>query len=94
MCTSSGPLYLSAANIRLGAQEVTQHKVPRNDGTNYADYLLDGINTRSIAIDGGNRKWLGTNSMVYISSVLIAIRRYSTLHLIILRCCPILYLIF
>lgn len=69
MCTSSGPLYLSADNIRLGAQEVTQHKVPRNDGTNYADYLLDGIDTRSIAIDGGNRKWLGTKSNgVYLIS--------------------------
>ena len=69
MCTSSGPFYLSAANIRSGSQEITQHKVPRNDGTNYADYLLDGIDTRSIAIDGGNRKWLGTNDNgVYLIS--------------------------
>ena len=39
----------------------TQCKVPRNDGTNYADYLLSEIETRCIAIDGGNRKWIGTS---------------------------------
>lgn len=37
-------------------------KVPRNDGTNLADYLLDGIQVNSIAVDGSNRKWIGTNS--------------------------------
>lgn len=37
-----------------------QPKVPRNDGTNYADYLLTGITVTAIAVDGGNRKWLGT----------------------------------
>ena len=35
-------------------------KVPRNDGTNYADYLLDGITVNTIAVDGANRKWIGT----------------------------------
>ncbi|MBR6589329.1 MAG: Por secretion system protein [Bacteroidaceae bacterium] len=39
---------------------VTQVKVPRNDGTNYADYLLTGITVKAIAIDGANRKWVGT----------------------------------
>lgn len=37
-----------------------QPKVPRNDGTNYADYLLTGITVSAIAVDGGNRKWIGT----------------------------------
>ena len=27
-------------------------KIPRNDGTNLADYLLDGVNVRAIAVDG------------------------------------------
>lgn len=46
---------------------VTQPKVPRNDGTNYADYLLTGIDVTAIAVDGGNRKWLGTmGSGVYL----------------------------
>ena len=39
---------------------ITQVKVPRNDGTNYADYLLAGITVKAIAIDGANRKWVGT----------------------------------
>jgi ligand-binding sensor domain-containing protein len=39
---------------------VTQVKVPRNDGTNLADYLLYGLPVVSIAVDGVNRKWIGT----------------------------------
>jgi hypothetical protein len=39
---------------------VTQVKVPRNDGTNYADYLLNGEVITAIAVDGANRKWIGT----------------------------------
>lgn len=41
---------------------ITQVKVPRNDGTNYADYLLDGVAVTAIAVDGANRKWIGTDS--------------------------------
>ena len=37
-------------------------KIPRNDGTNLADYLLDGIQINAIAVDGSNRKWIGTES--------------------------------
>ena len=40
----------------------TKIKVPRNDGTNYADYLLDGVYTTCIEIDAANRKWIGTLS--------------------------------
>ncbi len=38
----------------------TQIKVPRNDGTNYADYLLAGVPITAIAVDGADRKWIGT----------------------------------
>ena len=37
-------------------------KVPRNDGTGMADYLLDGITVNDIAVDGANRKWIATHS--------------------------------
>lgn len=40
----------------------TQIKVPRNDGTNLADFLLANDRITAIAIDGGNRKWLGTEA--------------------------------
>lgn len=44
-------------------------KVPRNDGTNNADYLLDGVQVNAIAVDGMNRKWIGTdNSGLYLVS--------------------------
>jgi hypothetical protein len=47
----------------------TQIKIPRNDGSNYADYLLNGIKILSIAVDGGNRKWFGTeDNGVYLIS--------------------------
>ena len=42
------------------AFRITQVKVPRNDGTNYADYLLSAVNITAIAVDGANRKWIGT----------------------------------
>ncbi len=40
----------------------TRIKVPRNDGTDLADYLLDGITINCITVDAGGRKWIGTNS--------------------------------
>lgn len=44
-------------------------KVPRNDGTNLADYLLEKENITSISVDNSNRKWIGTaNSGVYLVS--------------------------
>ena len=61
VATNMGPLMIPAANIPNNIDEFVQVKVPRNDGTNFADYLLDGIDVTSIAIDGGNRKWFGTN---------------------------------
>lgn len=37
-------------------------KVPRNDGTGYADRLMDGIQVNDIAVDGAGRKWIATQS--------------------------------
>lgn len=43
--------------------------IPRNDGTGLADYLLANDNVTAIAVDGGNRKWLGTEgSGLYLVS--------------------------
>ncbi|MBQ0143510.1 MAG: Por secretion system protein [Prevotellaceae bacterium] len=47
----------------------TQVKVPRNDGSDLADYLLNEVAIKCIAIDGGNRKWFGTVSNgVYLTN--------------------------
>ncbi|MDP4224116.1 MAG: hypothetical protein Q8868_12465, partial [Bacteroidota bacterium] len=37
-------------------------KVPRNDGSGLADYMLGTETITSISVDGANRKWLGTMS--------------------------------
>lgn len=37
-------------------------KVPRNDGTGYADYLLSTENIYSMSVDPSNRKWIGTEA--------------------------------
>ena len=64
-----GPLVLEPSQIDAEDPVVTQVKVPRNDGTNYADYLLDGVNISAIAIDGAGRKWFGTpGNGVYLIS--------------------------
>ncbi len=44
-------------------------KVPRNDGTDYADYLLDTEYILGISVDPSNRKWFATqNSGLYLVS--------------------------
>ena len=52
----------TTANIR-------RMKIPRNDGTNLADYLLDNVKISAIAVDASNRKWISTiGSGVYLVS--------------------------
>lgn len=40
--------------------QVNHLKVPRNDGTGLADYLLDAQTVTAMAVDASNRKWIGT----------------------------------
>lgn len=61
VATDKGPLLLEKSQIEANSPVFTQVKVPRNDGTDYADYLLSGVEITAIAIDGGGRKWFGTN---------------------------------
>lgn len=60
--TDQGPFMLTTEQIDASSPVYTQVKVPRNDGTNYADYLLSGVGTRCIYVDNNNRKWFGTTS--------------------------------
>lgn len=68
--TNVGPILIENNQIDSSSPVYTQVKVPRNDGTDYADYLLSGVDIKSMAIDGGGRKWFGTygNGVYLISS--------------------------
>lgn len=67
--TNQGPFMLEMSNFLAGDNTFTQVKVPRNDGTNLADYLLEGVAIRGIAIDGAGRKWFASgNSGAYLIS--------------------------
>ena len=55
--------------INSSTISIRRQKIPRNDGTNLADYLLDNVNITSMAVDASNRKWIATNgSGVYLVS--------------------------
>lgn len=65
--TVAGPLMLPADEINSSNPVFTQVKIPRNDGTNYADYLLNNIDINAMAMDGAGRLWMGTaNNGVYL----------------------------
>ena len=69
--TDKGPYVLyNTEDVFSDNYRFNKIKVPRNDGTNYADYLLDGAYTTCIEIDAANRKWIGTlsNGLYLISS--------------------------
>ena len=63
MGTSEGICMFNPAQaFSSSAFSVVRPKVPRNDGTDYADRLMDGIQVNDIAVDGANRKWIATQS--------------------------------
>ena len=70
IATNQGPFYIKKEEKGQSNATLYQEKVPRNDGTNFADYLLSGIHTNGIAIDGGGRKWFATigNGVFLISA--------------------------
>ena len=59
--TDMGPFMIQKKEVGESSVTFYQVKVPRNDGTDYIDYLLSGVSITSIAIDGGNRKWFGSD---------------------------------
>ncbi len=68
--TDQGPVIFYYPD-RVFEQDIyaSRIKVSRNDGSGLADYLLGTETILSIAIDGGNRKWLGTkNSGAFLIS--------------------------
>ncbi len=68
--TDQGPvIYYNNERIFENNARANRIKVPRNDGSGLADYMLGTESITSISVDGANRKWLGTkNSGVYLLS--------------------------
>lgn len=68
--TNLGPLlFYNTSNIFNSDYTCSRIKIPRNDGTGLADYLLEKEAVKAIAVDGANRKWIGTaSSGVYLMS--------------------------
>lgn len=62
LLTTSGPFVIdSQIEAFKNPGKVRRIKIPRNDGTNLADYLLAGVDCSCIIVDAANRKWIGTN---------------------------------
>ena len=67
--TDKGPFMIQENEIGESSVTFYQVKIPRNDGSNFADYLLNNVSISAIAIDGGNRKWFGSdNAGVFLMS--------------------------
>lgn len=67
--TKSGLLTFPNPETLFTSNRCTRIKIPRNDGTNLADYLLNDEAINALAVDGANRKWIGTaSSGLYLMS--------------------------
>jgi len=61
--TDQGPLiYYNPGKVFEEEIKAYRIKIPRNDGSGLADLVLFTESINSIAVDGANRKWLGTAS--------------------------------
>jgi hypothetical protein len=60
--TGKGPvIYYNSDNVFDSSERAKRIKIPRNDGSGLADYLLGTETITSISVDGANRKWFGTS---------------------------------
>lgn len=70
LATDTGPYVIYNSKDVFSKNIVfNQVAIPRNDGTNYIDYLLNQVDVTNIVVDGANRKWISTSSAgVYLVS--------------------------
>lgn len=55
----------SAIEYNCPAEQIC---IDRNDGSEFCDNLLEDQTVTAIAVDAGNRKWIGTNTGLYLVS--------------------------
>ena len=56
----NGVCHFQPSKLINGDYELTRVKVSRNDGTNLADYLLEGVTVNQMTEDAAGRKWFAT----------------------------------
>ena len=68
--TDMGPaVFYNPGKVFSGGMKASRIKIPRNDGSGLADYLLATETVTTITVDGANRKWFGTiSSGAYLMS--------------------------
>jgi hypothetical protein len=66
--TENGIVLFSCGDIRTNADCGGTLKGIQSEGYNFASYLFEGIPVKSIAVDGGNRKWIGTSVGLFLMS--------------------------
>ena len=65
--TESGIILIPAKTDFFTSNSCRRIIIPRNDGTGLGDYLLGDEQINCLAVDGGNRMWIGTaNSGLYL----------------------------
>ena len=65
--TESGIIVIPAKTDFFTSNACRRIIIPRNDGTGLGDYLLGDEQINCMAVDGGNRMWIGTaNSGLYL----------------------------
>ncbi len=61
--TDMGPaVFYNPGRVFTSELRASRIKIPRNDGSGLADYLLGTETVTALAVDGANRKWFGTLS--------------------------------
>ncbi len=61
--TDTGPaVFYNPGKVFTTEIKASRIKIPRNDGSGLADYLLGTETVTAITVDGANRKWFGTLS--------------------------------
>jgi hypothetical protein len=61
--TDMGPaVFYNTGKVFSSEIRASRIKIPRNDGSGLADYLLGTETVTAVAVDGANRKWFGTLS--------------------------------
>jgi Two component regulator propeller. len=77
--TDSGPcvFYDSKKIFNSNNYDASKIMIPRNDGTGQADPLFKEIKVLSMAVDGGNNKWFGTEAGVFLMSPTCLVQKHN-----------------